>query len=494
MRVAFGGISHETSTFSKTPTTRADFSNGFGLFRGDEVLKRFRGANICTGGFIEQLERQGDQLAPLLWCFAYPSGLIVAADYAALKQEFLDRLRTEMASPEGIQGVLLDLHGAMVVAGIADADGDFVASVRAVVGPTCPIVTTYDLHGNHGQLRVDAADAVVGFDTYPHVDMAERGREAADLLARIVRGAIHPVKAFRRLPLFWSAPCQVTAHPPMNEVFEVVHAIERRPGILSATVATGFPWADVPNMGASVIVIADGDQALADRTADELRDWIWERRARWHRPPVAVADGLAQGEAIGRYPIILADHADNTGGGAPGDSTEILQTFLDRRLRDSVVLYIVDREVVETAHRAGAGAVIEVAVGGKSDPVQGPPVTMRATVRGLSNGDFTYDGPMYAGLTGNMGRSAWLEQDGVSVVVVSKTEQPLGPAFALTLGIDCRKMRYIAVKSAVHFRGSFESFAGSIFSVDARGTHTHNFAALAYQHRPRPMYPIDGPG
>ncbi|RPI80386.1 MAG: M81 family peptidase, partial [Planctomycetaceae bacterium] len=458
MRIAFGGVSHETSTFSKTPTTLADFASGFGLFRGDEILKRFRGTNICTGGFIEQLERHGCDLAPLLWGFAYPSGLIRAADYSALKQEFLDRLRHELAEPGGVDGVLLDLHGAMVVEGIADADGDFVAAVRQVIGPDRPLVNTYDLHGNHSQVRVDAVDAIVGFDTYPHIDMAERGREAADLLLATIAGKIRPVMAFRPIPLFWSAPCQVTAHRPMSEVFEMVHAVERRPGVLSITVATGFPWADVPNMGVSIIVVADRDQALAERTADELRDWIWERRATWHRAPVTVADALAQGETLGRYPIILADHADNTGGGAPGDSTEILQTFLDRGLRDSVVLYIVDREVVEAAHRLGVGGVLEADVGGKSDPIQGPPVKMRATVRAVSNGDFTYDGPMYAGLTGNMGRSAWLEQDGVSVVVVSKTEQPLGPAFALTLGIDCKKMLYIAVKSAVHFRASFEPF------------------------------------
>jgi microcystin degradation protein MlrC len=200
---------------------------------------------------------------------------------------------------------------------------------------------------------------------------------------------------------------------------------------------------------------------------------------------------LRQGEALGKYPIILADHADNTGGGAAGDSTEILRTFLDRKLHDSVILYIVDPDVVKQAHAAGVGSVIDVDVGGKSDPVQGPPVPMRATVRAVSEGEFTYDGPMYAGLTGNMGRSAWIEQEGVSVVVVTAHEQPLGPAFARTLGIDCPAMKYIAVKSAVHFRSGFERFAGSIYNVDARAIHTHDFASLAYRKRPRPMYPVD---
>src|SRR5262245_14347623 len=315
MRIAIGGISHETSTFAKTPTTVADFAEGFGLFRGAEILERFRGTNICTGGFIDGAARHGFDIVPLLWGFAYPSGLITAADYAALKGEFLQRLGEARADPVGVDGVLLDLHGAMVVEGIDDADGDFVAAVRDVVGAGCPIVVPYDLHGNHSARRVAAATAIVGFDTYPHEDMAERGREAADLLAATKCGSIRPVMAFKPIPLFWSAPCQITAHPPMKEVFDVVHTIEQRPGILSVTVATGFPWADVPHMGPSVLVVANGDRPLADRTADELAEWIWERRVRWHRPPLAVVDALEQGEALRKFPIILADHADNTGGG-----------------------------------------------------------------------------------------------------------------------------------------------------------------------------------
>jgi microcystin degradation protein MlrC len=171
-------ISHETSTFARTPTTLRDFETGFGLFRGGEVVERFRSTNNCTGGFIDGAGRHGFELVPLLWGFAYPGGLIPQADYDALKGEFLDRLHR--TSQGGLDGVLLDLHGAMVIEGIDDGDGDFIESVRRVVGPGCPIVATFDLHGNHTQRRINAATAVVGFDTYPHIDMAERGREAAD--------------------------------------------------------------------------------------------------------------------------------------------------------------------------------------------------------------------------------------------------------------------------------------------------------------------------
>ncbi len=490
MRIATGGISHETSTFATTPTTLRDFQTGLGLFRGQEIVDRFRGANNCTGGFIAGAERHGFELVPLLWTFAYPGGLIVRSDYETLKSEFLDRLGQTMAAGP-VDGVLLDLHGAMVVEGIDDGDGNFIAAVRGAVGPGLPIVVTFDLHSNHTPERLEAATAAVGFDTYPHVDMAERGQEAAGLIVRIIRGEVRPVTALRPLPLFWSAACQVTAHPPIDEAFRLVHEVERRPGILAVTLATGFPWADVPHMGASVFVVADGDPKLARAAADEIGDWIWQRRERLHRRPLTVSEGLDLGEKQGRYPIILADMADNTGGGAPGDSTEVLRAFVERDLRDALVLYMVDAEVARQAHAAGIGGRLHVELGGKSHPVQGRPVPMDLEVVALSDGRFTYDGPMYGGLTGDLGRSAWLRQRGVNVVVVSARMQPLDQAFARSLGINCAAMRYLAVKSAVHFRSGFEAMAGSIHNIDASALHTHDFSRLDYRRRRRPMFPLE---
>jgi microcystin degradation protein MlrC len=493
MRIAVGGVLHETSTFIRTPTTLADFENGLGLYRGGQIVEQFRGTNTCIGGFLDGAEQHGFQAVPLLWGFAYPSGLVRRGDYDALKAEFLDRLRQAEEKAGPVDGALLDLHGAMVIEGIDDGDGDFIAAVRAALGPDRPIIVAQDLHANHTPLRVQAADALVGYDTYPHVDMADRGREAADLIVRRLRGEIRPVAALRQLPLFWGTRSQVTAHPPMDEVMRRVHELERRPGVLSVTIATGFPWADVPDVGSSVIAVADGDRGLAQRTADELGDWVWEHRNRWHHPLVTVREAIAAGERVGKYPILLADHGDNTGGGAPGDSTEVLLTLIDLKLRDALLLYLVDPAVAQAAHAAGVGARIEVQVGGKSDPIQGPPVPMNAEVVALSDGKFKYDGPMYAGLTGNLGPSAWLRQEGVSVVVVTGRMQPLDTAFARSLGIDCRRMRYIAVKSAAHFRSGFEPIAGSIHNVDAAAILTHDFSKLTYRKRTRPVFPVEIP-
>jgi microcystin degradation protein MlrC len=320
--------------------------------------------------------------------------------------------------------------------------------------------------------------------------MAERGREAGRLMARSVRGEVRPVTALKQIPMFWSAQRQVTAHEPMDEVLRRIHELESRPGILSASVSTGFPWADVPQLCASVFVVADGDQELAQAAADEVGDWIWANRERWYEPPPTIEEELAAGEKLSRYPIILGDFNDNTGGGAPGDSTALLRTFVDRKLADALLLYLVDVEAAEQAHQAGRGARLGLALGGKSHPSQGAPVELEVEVVALSDGTFQYDGPMFAGLTGNLGKSAWLKAGGVSIVVVSKREQPLDLAFARSLGIDCARMKYIGVKSAVHFRSGFEAIAGSIHLVDAPALHSHRFETLKYQRRQR-MYPTE---
>jgi microcystin degradation protein MlrC len=494
MRIAIGGILHETSTFVQTTTTLSDFQHASGIARGQELIERFRGTNVCSGGFVDRLEEEdGVEIVPLLRASAFPGGLIDAADYADLKHELLDRLVEAQRVGGPVDGVLLDLHGAMVVDGIDDADGDMTAAVREAVGPERPVVVTYDLHGNHTSLRVKSATAVVGFDTFPHVDMSERGREAAEVILATIRGEMAPVGAIRNLPMFWATRKQVTAHPPMDDVIRRVHKIEERPGIICMTIATGFAWSDVPDVGSSVIVVADGDEELAQATADEFGEWVWENRQTWFSAPVAVRDALDAGHAFGQFPIMLADHCDNTGGGSPGDSTEVLRTFLELELKDALILYLVDSEAAALAHATGVGHSIDVSLGGRSDPVQGPPVDCTAEVVAVTSGEFAYDGPMLAGLTGTMGPSAWLRVEGVNVVVVTAREQPYDMAFSRTLGIDCSKMKYICVKSAAHLRAAFEPTAGSIHNVDAAGIHTHRFEDLVFEKNGRDMFPVEIP-
>ena len=281
---------------------------------------------------------------------------------------------------------------------------------------------------------------------------------------------------------------QVTAHLPMREAIAQLHLIESQPEVVCGSIATCFFLADVPDMGASVYIVTDDDEQLAQALADQLGEWIYARRADWQLELLSSRAALEKAQGEGCYPIILADMQDNPGGGSPGDSTGVLQTFVDMQLEDACVLYIVDPEAVARCEEAGVGARIALDVGGKSSPKQGTPVEMEVDVAALSDGTFKYDGPMYAGLSGDMGPSAHVVQDGIHVLLVSKREQPFDTAFARTLGLDPRQMRYISVKSSAHFRAGFESWAGAIHVVAEPSVHS--LRDLTFRRLGRAVYPF----
>lgn len=487
MRIATGAFSHETSTFTPVPTDRAAYESRFGYLRGQTMLDTFRGTNTPIGGFIEGAEAHGFELVPTLFAEPHPAGPTGRALFDEILAELLQGIR----SAGTIDGVLLEMHGSMVAEGIPDADGHILQAVRDVVGPDIPVVVQLDIHTNMSSQMIDAADALIVRETYPEIDKAERGRECADVIVRIIRDGVRPCMRACFIPMMWGMN-QVTADQPMKAVIDYLHDIESRPGVICASVATCFPLADVACMGASVTVVTDGDAELAQACADELGAWIYQRRAQWHLPRLSTKQVLDQVQADGRYPAVLADRDDNTGGGSPGDSTGMLHTFVEAGLRDACVLYIVDPESIDVCQQAGAGATVDLQVGGKSAPVQGEPVPMRARVVAISDGSFHYDGPMYAGLDATMGPSAHIEQDGLHVLLVTIREQPFDTAFARTLGLDPRSMRYVGVKSAAHFRSGFEAWAGAVHLVAEPSVHSP--WAVTFNNLGRQVYPLDAEG
>jgi microcystin degradation protein MlrC len=295
--------------------------------------------------------------------------------------------------------------------------------------------------------------------------------------------------ALHQIPLVWGMN-QVTAHSPMREAIAELHRIEAQPGVICGSIATCYPLADIPDLGASVYIVTDNDLALAQRYADELGAWIWERRADWHIPMPPTREALAEAESQGKYPVMFADRNDNTGGGSPGDSTGMLQTFIDAGLEDACLLYIVDPEAVEVCKQAGVGATLPLDVGGKASPLQGKPVTLTVEVLALSDGPFLYDGPRNAGLGGDMGPSAYIRQGGIHVLIVTEREQPFDTAFSRTLGLDPRRMRYIGIKSTAHFRQGFESWAGAIYVVSEPSAQAPTGSDLQFHKVGRKLYPL----
>ena len=487
MRIVTGAFSHETSTFTPVPTDRASYESHFGFLRGEEVLTTFRDTNTPIGGFIEGADAHDFELIPSIYAEPHPSGPTSRALFDEILTELVDGIRTAGS----IDGVLLELHGSMVVEGIPDADGHILSAVRDVVGPDVPVVVQLDIHTNMSAEMIEFADVLIVRETYPEVDMAARGRECADVLMRIVHDGLQPEMRACFLPMMWGMN-QVTADPPMKETIERLHEIETRPGIVCASVATCFPLSDVSCMGASVTVVTDDDKELAQDCADELGAWIFDQRKSWHLPRRSTRKVLAKVHADGAFPAVLADRDDNTGGGSPGDSTGMLRVFFEEGLRDACVLYIVDPESVAACHAAGEDATVDLQVGGKSAPVQGDPVRMRARVIAVSDGLFRYDGPMYAGLEASMGPSAHIEKEGLHVLLVTSREQPFDTAFARSLHLDPRQMRYVGVKSAAHFRAGFSSWAGAVHLVAEASVHSP--WAVTFHNLGRPVFPLDEDG
>ena len=488
MRIAMGGISHETSTFTLVPTDLDSFREREYL-HGAQITERFAGTNTPIGGFIDGANKHGFELHPTVQAEAFPSGPAPRAIFDAILDELVSGIDAVKAD-----GVLLDLHGSMVVdpldsdGHLDDPEGHILAAVRAVVGPDIPILAQLDIHSNVSERMIEMADVLIGRESYPEIDMAERSRECADVLARILKEGLRPTMALHQIPMIWGIN-QVTAHSPMKEAIAELHRIEAKPGGVCGSIATAYPLADVPNMGSSVYVVTDNDQQLAQSCADELGAWVYERREDWQASMPTTRGALTQAEEEGKYPVIIADRNDNTGGGSPGDSTGTLKTFVEAGLQDACVLYIVDPEAIALCHEAGVGATLTLDIGGKSSPLQGEPVRMTVEVMALSQGEFTYDGPMYEGLSSTMGPSCHVRQDGIHVIMVTKREQPFCTAFSRTLGVDPRTMRYVSVKSSAHFRAGFESWSEAIYVVTEPGLHDAQH--VKFERLGRPLYPLD---
>ena len=484
MRIATGCIGHETNTFSPVPTTMEHF--GQSHYSGQEVIDAFAGTSTITGGFIDGARDLGVELVPLLWTFATPSGVIEQATYDQLKARFMQLLQE--AGP--LNGVCLDLHGAMVTEAHEDAEGDLLASVRRAIG-ALPLISTLDLHANITADMAAQVEALVGFDTYPHVDCYERGLEAIRLMHATVEGSSRPTQAYRQLPLLTAPPAQCTMHGPMLRVLEKLHEIESRPQVATATVSMGFPFADIREAGVSVLVTTAGDRDLAAAYADEFAACIWDMRSDFEGELVSVEEAIERAQKAAGQPIVLAEGADNPGGGGPCDGTFILRALIEADFQGAVVAVIADPESVRLAMEAGVGQEIELQVGGKTIALHGEPVALRGYVKTISDGRFVLRGPMGRGREASMGRTAVVAVGGVEIILTEERLQPFDAEVLRCVGIAPEQCKLIALKSAVHFRADYTPLADEILEVDTPGVHSPNLFSYDYKRLRRPIFPLD---
>jgi microcystin degradation protein MlrC len=490
MRILSAGIQHETNTFATTPTTTADFKRdshlGDGFTGGAAIVERYQGTNTIHGGYLAGAADAGIEIVPLFNVHACPSGMVTRDCFEELVGEMIFRISAALPA----DGLLLDLHGAMVTEDFEDAEAEIVRRVREVVGEKSPVVVTLDLHANISPPLVQRSTVIVGFDTYPHVDMGDRGHEAARLIQRIIDGEVKPQQAFVQLPMLTVPPMQCTLREPMAGIIEQLKALEQRPGILTATIAMGFPFADIACMGVSVLVTSDGDMAEAEAAADEIASWLWAARAALLPDLVTVEKAMEIAAATSGL-VILADGSDNPGGGAPCDGTVALQAMIDADFQEGVVGLIVDPETVTQAVAIGVGGVIDVCLGGKTDTLHGASVVATAEVLALSDGEYVYGGAMARGISDTLGPTALLKIGGVQVIVSSLRRQLIDRNMAATVGVDFADFKLVVLKSAVHFRADIGPLADLILDADTPGVHRPDFSCFDYKNVRQDVYPLN---
>ncbi len=483
MRIAIAGLQHETNTFAGGVTGRDAFAAPGGwppLRRGAEMFDLAE-TSVPMAGALSELDAGGATFEPLLWGMALPSGPVDHGVFATLRDEILDRL----AGAGPVDGVLIELHGAMVTTQEPDAEGALLEALRGVVGPDVPVVATLDLHANLTARMVEAADVLEVYRTYPHVDMADTGRRAGRRMIALASGAPCPAKSFRAVPYLLPLIAQATGSPPVARLYSQARADEASEDA-AITLATGFPYADIAGAGPALAVYA-ATQARADALADRHLA-LWEAAeqdltAPVHSPQEAVALALAM--PAGPGPVVLADVQDNPGGGGTQDTTGLLRALVDGGAQGAVMVHLCDAEAARAAQAAGVGATLDRAIGAAGSPDHGAPVPGPWTVRRLGTGRFVGEGPMYRGNQIDLGPVALLDQAGVGCIVAGSRMQASEPALLRHLGVDPADVALLALKSSVHFRGAYQDMARAILHVAAPGGVPMDLTTLPYRHATR---------
>jgi microcystin degradation protein MlrC len=487
MRIAVAGFLHESNTFNALRTDRAAFAEQ-GLAFGPDLLAEWRDAHHEMGGFLESAKLLGFDPVPLVMAWATPSGPVVDDVVDEITNRLIDGLKRER--PDGL---LLALHGAMVSEDFPDADGEVLSRLRRALGPDFPIVVTFDLHGNISEDLANQCTAAVAYRTNPHVDQRECGRRAAALLVRTLRGEAWPKMAIAKPPVIVNIMVHDTSQEPLQSLMAEARALEGRPGILAVSLLPGFAYADVPQMGPSVLVVADGDADLAVRAAEALSDKVWQMRERLVKTLPDAATAVSQALKAERTPVVLVDTGDNVGGGSAGDGTVVLAEMLKQGATDGVVCLYAPEEARQCA-TAGIGSEVQLSVGGKVDKRHGEPVSMSGRVRVLHDGTYLEPEVRHGGKRLNhMGLTALIELSGRNLLVLNSLRHPPFSLGQLTcLGIQPAQQRMLVVKAAIAYKAAYSPVAGTIIEVDTPGLTAVNPERFAYRRIRRPMYPLDG--
>lgn len=495
MRIATLGIHHETNTFASNPTTLEVFQRSglqtYGVQRGSEYIEMQRNARTSLAGFLQAADEVGFELVPLIFAATDPAGTITSEAFESLAGEALQMLRDQ--GP--FDGVLLNQMGAAVSEQFPDMDGELARRVRTVVGPDVPVAMTLDLHANISQQMAEQTDALVVYRTNPHVDSVPRALDAARLVHEMVSSGERPYKWLEQPPMVIGIFQHDTREMPMKAVIDDLDAVLARPGIASASVGQGYPWADVHENGLAIYV-------LHRDSLDEARDaavWIAERA--WsHRHELNVPKGPGPVESVdealrtpqGDGPVVLLDVGDNIGAGSSGDSTFLLAEAMKHGI-DSWLQTIRDPEAAAACFEAGVGGKIELEVGGKSDSLHGRPLRISGVVANLSDGRFEDSGTVHAGWRYfDGGPTAAVQTDaGPTVVLVSTRVGNMSREQFYSIGYRPEEFNIVVAKGVVSPRPAYQPIARKMISVNSPGATSGDMSHFKFKRIRRPIFPLD---
>ena len=488
MKILIARFNHETNTFSPVPTPLEAFSPTY----GDEAYRDNVGMRTAMAAFIDLARSEGATTVTPVSATANPSGKVHAQAYDAIA----DRV---VSAVHGCDAILLDLHGAMVAENSIDGEGDLLARVRAAA-PGVPVGVALDLHGNITQKIIDNADVVVGFKTYPHVDMYETGQHVGRLLLAMLKGEARYAVRWHRLPLMSHTLRSTTLNGPMQRAVQAASAAEQL-GMPGVSVFAGFSLADIEAPCVSVVVTGEATAeggTSAQMVADRIAEQIWAERAAFVYESEPLADSLIRAQAIAAnatQPVLLLDHSDNCMSGGTCDTMDVLQAALALGLQDIAVGPLSDPQAVGALIEAGIGAHVSITLGNKVPLTQlgivKYPMQVSGTVRAISDGEYTVIGPIYTGQRCCMGRTVLFDIGNAQIVVTERPHEPWDLGVFQCVGLEPSAHRFLLLKSRMYCRPVFGPISHALIECDSPGVTSSDYSLFPFTHVRHPVFPLD---
>lgn len=484
-------MQHETNTFSPLATPLFAFASPVGLREppsGSQAVDIYGSAEFAFSGLLDVARENGAEIEVPIAAYAEPSGKVSDDAFETI----VDIICTAVS--KGCDAVLLDLHGAMVAGSYDDGEGELLKRIRRI-SPDLPIAVALDFHTNLTSDMVDNCTVIDGYRTYPHIDMYQTGRRAAESLFTIINDKIATKMCWRALPMMTHMIRQTPLKQPMKDIMDrAIEAVETT-DLLNASVFGGFPLADIPHVSLSVLTLERAQDNVGEALVDELCDMAWQRRQDFIFNAEELPKSISRAKTLKEFPVVIADHGDNCGAGGSADDLTVLDEMLKQGLNGIIAGPIWDPESVKQMIEVGTGNEISLVLAGKTDAPAidqtGHSLQCSGIVTCVTDGRFAITGPMQTGLIVNLGRSAVLDIGNAQILVSEERWEPYDPGCFMHAGIDPLEAKYILIKSRQHFRATFESIAKHIVLAAGPGVCSSDYSQFNFNRLKRPIYPID---